>query len=145
MGDGSRETRTTTSRRGERRDTGRDERRHTPEDPAAQPGTLSLPGLASRLCPRPKARGARPLLAGLRRTAGQEVICSPPKSASSSLSLGELVLNSLFQETSAFALPCDIRAQLDSPCSGTPRVFPISEIQPSVLCSLLEFSLPHPK
>lgn len=83
MSDRSKENRTTTSRRGERRDAGRDERRHTPEDPAAQPGTLRLPGLASRLCPRPKARGARPLLAGLRRAAGQEVICSPPKSACS--------------------------------------------------------------
>lgn len=83
--DGSKETRTTTSRRGERRDAGRDERRHTPEDPAAQPGTLSLPGLASRLCPRPKALGARPLPAGLRRAAGQEAICSPPKSACSLL------------------------------------------------------------
>lgn len=85
MSYGSKETRTTTSRRGEGRGEGRDEGHHTPEDPAAQPGTLSLPDFASRLCPRPKARDARPLLPGLWRAARQEVICSPPKSACSLL------------------------------------------------------------
>lgn len=58
--------------------------------------------------------------------------------AATGCNLRDLVLISLFQETSAFTLPWDIRAQLDSPCSGVPRVFPVSKIQPSVLSCLLE-------
>lgn len=121
------ETRTTTSRRAERRDAGRDARRHTPEDPAAQPGTLSLPDLASRLCPRPKARGARPRLAGL-CTEGCEAGSdfSPTQVgqlfAAPCFNVGDLVLNSLFQKSSAFTFPWDFRAQLDSLLWGTPSL-----------------------
>lgn len=67
------------------------------------------------------------------------MICSPPLLfAATGFNIRDLVLNSLFQETSAFTLPWDIFAQLDSPCSGILRVFPIYKIQPSVPSSLLE-------